>query len=110
METAGEPLECSYKAMDVVMDRMDSGSFPNSLKEVLSQPGQFQWWDERWDIAKSRNAEDRRLAAEKAIKYPWKIGLGVQGPALFFYNPEISTSDPYRKRKVRIKCGNHAFK
>lgn len=86
----------------VVMNRVNSRDFPNSIGEVILQPRQFSSVDDgQFQLEPGKEAYD---AAMKAI-----MGDDPTKGCLFFYNPEISTAQWSFKRETVIVIGGHHF-
>lgn len=45
-EARGEGIEGMRLVADVILNRVDSGNFPNTIKEVIAEPRQFSTYDE----------------------------------------------------------------
>ena len=102
VEARGEPYRGKVAVGAVVMNRVRDPRFPDTIREVIYQPGQFY-------TAGLRNhpvpSADALRAAQAAVR-----GEDPTGGALFFYNPDIARADAWwasRPNKVRI--GNHVF-
>lgn len=73
---------------DVILNRVSSKKFPNSVKNVLSQPGQFSTW--KYYLIK-RNPPSK--STKKAVLTVMNgDDNGVAKGALFFYAPSITRS------------------
>jgi N-acetylmuramoyl-L-alanine amidase len=102
-EAESEPYAGKVAVATVVLNRVDSSQFPNTIKGVIYQSGQFSPVS-NGSINKSASAEDRR-AVEEAIAF-----RGQGSNSLFFYNPAIATSRWLDSRPTTIVIGNHVFK
>jgi N-acetylmuramoyl-L-alanine amidase len=102
-EAESEPYAGKVAVATVVLNRVDSSQFPNTIKGVIYQSGQFSPVS-NGSINKSASAEDRR-AVEEAIAF-----RGQGSGSLFFYNPAIATSRWLDSRPTTIVIGNHVFK
>lgn len=103
-EAQTESSEGKIAVACVVLNRVESPQFPNSIKEVIYAPGQFQ---------PVQNGEINKPADEESIQAV-KAALSnqrqlVQG-ALFFYNPAIATSRWLDSRSTTHVIGQHVFK
>ncbi|WP_040208833.1 cell wall hydrolase [Neobacillus jeddahensis] len=103
-EAETEPYEGKIAVACVVLNRVASKSFPDTIQEVIYERGQFQ---------PVRNGQIDRPADEDSIKAVDEA-LGIQrntvGDSLFFYNPDISTSRWLDTRATTIVIGRHVFK
>ncbi|MFB3167897.1 cell wall hydrolase [Neobacillus sp. 179-C4.2 HS] len=103
-EAQTEPLEGKIAVACVVLNRVESSQFPDTIKEVIYAPGQFQ---------PVQNGQINKPADEESIQAV-KAALSnqrqlVQG-ALFFYNPTIATSRWLDSRATTHVIGQHVFK
>ncbi len=102
-EARGESLEGQIAVGAVVINRVKSEDFPNSLHGVIHQPGQFT------PVARGAlpsTASPRSVeAAKRAL-----AGEDPTHGALFFFNPR-RTSNPsfWETRRVIRTIGNHSF-
>ncbi|WP_240035340.1 cell wall hydrolase [Neobacillus notoginsengisoli] len=101
-EAKGEPFKGKVAVAEVVLNRVESEGFPDTVKEVIYQENQFQPVA-NGEINKPADV-DAREAVDEALSNKKKITN-----ALFFYNPEIATDQWIRTRPIISKIGNHAF-
>jgi N-acetylmuramoyl-L-alanine amidase len=103
-EAQTEPYKGKIAVACVVLNRVDSKKFPDTIKEVIYAPGQFQ---------PVMNGEINKPADEESIKAV-KAALSDQRQlapgALFFYNPDIATSRWLDTRTTTMVIGQHVFK
>ncbi len=103
-EAQTEPYEGKIAVACVVLNRVESKKFPDTIKEVIYAPGQFQ---------PVSNGEINKPADKESIKAV-KAALFEQRQlapgALFFYNPAIATSRWLDSRKTTLVIGQHVFK
>ena len=102
-EARGEPLKGQIAVGAVVINRVKSDKFPNTITEVIYQKGQFS------PIALGTMPkvphESAGEAAERAL-----AGEDPAGGALFFYNPKTTAAPEFWKTRPVIKqIGNHNF-
>jgi N-acetylmuramoyl-L-alanine amidase len=103
-EAQGEPFEGKLAVAAVVVNRVLAEGFPNSIREVIYQPGQFESVaNGRLDLIASPEPEAVE-AVETALR-----GEDPTGGAFFFYNPRKATSRWIRSRPVRCAIGKHLF-
>ena len=100
-EAKGEPYEGKLAVGNVIHNRVKSEQFPNSIKGVIFQKGQFQPVM-NGSIYNKPSEESIRAAMESYHK-------NIVGPALYFYNPELSTDTWITTRKVIKRIGSHVF-
>ncbi|NLM25695.1 MAG: LysM peptidoglycan-binding domain-containing protein [Firmicutes bacterium] len=102
-EARGEPLEGQIAVGAVIINRVKSEKFPNTITEVVYQRGQFTPVER--NLLPNEPQASAWEAAERAL-----AGEDPTGGALFFYNPTISENPEYWKtRPVIKKIGNHNF-
>lgn len=101
-EARGEPYEGQVAVGAVVLNRVASPSFPNSVSGVVYQPGAFSAvTDSNWSAAVTNSAKS---AAQDAIN-----GWDPTGGALYYYNPAKTSNQWIRTRPVVKTIGNHVF-
>jgi N-acetylmuramoyl-L-alanine amidase len=101
-EAQGEPYEGQVAVGAVVMNRVKSPDFPNTIKEVIYQPYQFEPTLNGW-IDKPA-VESAVRAAREAI-----AGSDPTGGALFFFNPAMTNNAFLWSRPYKTTIGNHRF-
>ncbi|MFQ5468373.1 MAG: cell wall hydrolase [Kiloniellaceae bacterium] len=113
-EARGEPDEGKLAVGHVVMNRVASGRFPDTVCEVIRQGGevrryrcQFSWWcDGRSD--KPRSATDWRLSNEVALAVYWGRSEDPTAGALWYHADYVKPA--WRKDfVVGAKIGRHIF-
>ncbi|WP_096199885.1 cell wall hydrolase [Bacillus sp. FJAT-45350] len=103
-EAQTEPFEGKVAVANVVLNRVESDQFPDTVEEVIYQPRQFQ------PVA---NGQVNRPADEESIEAVEAAltGMGeVSEDTLFFYNPDIATSRWLDSRETSNVIGQHVFK
>ncbi|MEH7353956.1 cell wall hydrolase [Neobacillus drentensis] len=103
-EAESEPYQGKIAVACVVLNRVDNPSFPNTIKEVIYEKGQFQPV-QNGQINKPAD-EDSIKAVHEAVKENRNVAAG----SLFFYNPDIATSRWLDSRETTLVIGNHVFK
>lgn len=101
-EARGESFLGQVAVGAVVLNRVQSKEFPDSITEVIHQPGQFSAVDDGQFNLKPN------LSAYRAAKAALN-GLDPTNGALFYYNPDITKSSWSKKRSTKITIGNHVF-
>lgn len=102
-EARGESLEGQIAVAAVVVNRVKSPKFPNTIHDVIYEPGQFTPV-ERNDLP-AKADESSREAARRALQ-----GEDPTGGALFFYNPKTTKNRAFWETRPVIKqIGNHNF-
>ncbi|WP_226669810.1 cell wall hydrolase [Metabacillus litoralis] len=103
-EAQSEPFEGKVAVASVVLNRVESPKFPNTIKEVIYQRGQFQPVA-NGQVNKPADQESIK-AAQAALSDMRHIAKG----SLFFYNPDIATSRWLDSRETTVVIGQHVFK
>ncbi len=86
----------------VILNRVHSPSFPNSIKKVIYQPRQFS------SVADGQfELEPNDLAFTAAIEAI--MGHDPTNGCLYFYNPSIATAAWSFQRRPETTIGNHIF-
>jgi len=101
-EARGEPYTGKVAVAAVVLNRVDSASFPNTIAGVVYQRNAFTAVIDG-QINLTPNDEAYR-AARDALN-----GWDPTGGALYYYNPAIATSSWIYSRKVVTTIGKHRF-
>lgn len=101
-EARGEPYEGMVAVGAVVLNRVKSSKFPNTIAKVIYQSGAFSVVDDG-QINLAPNASALR-AARDAMN-----GWDPSGGALFFYNPVKTKNKWLRSRPVTVSIGTHVF-
>lgn len=102
-EAGNQPYDGKLAVGNVIMNRVKSPQFPNSIKEVIYQSKQFSSVS-NGSINKEPNVES--IQAAKDVINGKKI---LNDDVLFFYEPNIATDSWIRTRKVVTKIGQHVF-
>lgn len=105
-EAGGEPYEGQVAVAAVVLNRVRSYKFPDSVRGVIYQENQFSSVPKLPYIQPS---ESCRRAVVEAIN-----GKDPSNGALYFYNPETSSKEGIRffnsaNLRVTARIGNHVF-
>ncbi|KAA0549855.1 LysM peptidoglycan-binding domain-containing protein [Bacillus sp. BGMRC 2118] len=103
-EAQTEPFEGKVAVAAVVLNRVDSPKFPDTIRGVIYQKRQFQPVS-NGQINRPADEESIR-AVEAALSDMRHIAEG----SLFFYNPKIATSRWLDKRQTVVAIGQHVFK
>lgn len=101
-EARGEPYTGQVAVAAVVLNRVRSSSFPNTIAGVVYQSGAFDCVaDGQINLSPNQSAYN---AARDALN-GWDPSYGC----LFYYNPRTATSKWMLSRTVKLNIGNHAF-
>jgi N-acetylmuramoyl-L-alanine amidase len=101
-EAQGEPYAGKVAVATVVLNRVDSGQFPNTISGVIYQAGQFS--PVASGTIHNTPSADEYKAVDEAVAFRGK-GAG----SLFFYNPAKAKSTYLESRTVTVVIGNHTF-
>ena len=101
-EARGESYTGQVAVGAVVMNRVKSSSFPNTVSGVIYQPYAFTAVsDGQINMTPSSTAYE---AAKAAMN-----GWDPTGGAIYYYNPSTATSAWIYSRKTTVTIGNHVF-
>jgi len=102
-EAGGEPYEGQVAVAAVLLNRVKSPLFPNSIREAVYQPYQFE------PVANGRiNQVPSNSACNAALGAI--AGEDPSGGALFFWNPyKVRKTNWVWTRKITKQIGNHVF-
>ncbi|SFL84614.1 N-acetylmuramoyl-L-alanine amidase [Gracilibacillus orientalis] len=101
-EARGEPFEGQVAVASVILNRVESSTFPNTVSGVIFEPRAFtavsdgQIW-----LTPNDNA---KRAVLDAIN-----GWDPTGEALYYFNPDTATSDWIWSRQQIKRIGKHIF-
>ncbi|NMB21330.1 MAG: LysM peptidoglycan-binding domain-containing protein [Firmicutes bacterium] len=101
-EARGEPYVGQVAVGAVIINRMLSPQFPNTLRGVLFQRNAFQPI-QNGSFYLTPNESARRAALEALA------GKDPTGGALFFFNPRQSTDRFMHSRPTKVTIGSHRF-
>ena len=101
-EARGEPYTGQVAVAAVVLNRVRSSQFPNSISGVAYQPGAFSIVADG-QINLTPNSTAIR-AARDAMN-----GWDPTGGAIYYYNPAKTTNKWIYSRPVLTRIGNHVF-
>lgn len=101
-EARGENFTGQVAVGAVVMNRVKSSSFPNTISGVIYQPYAFT------AVADGQINLSPDATAIKAAKQAMN-GYDPTYGAIYYYNPSIATSTWIFSRKTTITIGNHVF-
>lgn len=101
-EARGESYTGQVAVAAVVLNRVKSSSFPNTISGVIYQPYAFTAVSDG-QINLTPNATALK-AAKDALN-----GWDPTGGAIYYYNPSTATSKWIYSRKVTVTIGRHVF-
>lgn len=101
-EAKGESYAGKVAVATVILNRVDSSLFPNSIKSVIYETGQFT------PVANGKinqaASKDSIRAVDEALAF-----RGQGSGSLYFYNPKKTTNQWLRTKQVTVVIGNHVF-
>ena len=101
-EARGESYVGQVAVGAVVLNRVESASFPDTISGVVYQSGAFSAvTDSNWSVSPSSTS---RKAAQDAIN-GWDPSYGC----LYYYNPAKTSNKWIRTRPVVTTIGSHVF-
>lgn len=101
-EARGEPYKGQVAVAAVVLNRVESSSFPNTISGVIYQ---------RYAFTCVNNGSINNTPDNTAIRAALDAlnGWDPTGGCLYYYNPKTATDDWIRSRTVQTVIGNHSF-
>ncbi|MDW7668048.1 MAG: cell wall hydrolase [Bacillota bacterium] len=106
LEARGESLEGKTAVVRTILNRVESKDFPNSIEEVIYQPGQFQPAKYLGEV----EVEEEYL---EEIEQSIIAALESEGEELYFVNPEYANQSSYNWMSNNLtflyREGNHEF-
>lgn len=103
-EARGEPYEGQVAVAAVILNRVESPSFPNSIAGVIYQPGAFTAVTDGQINVPIDTASSVYRACQEAMN-----GTDPTGGAIYYYNPEKTTNQWIYSRQVVTVIGKHRF-
>lgn len=101
-EARGEPFKGQVAVAAVVLNRVESNDFPNTVRGVVFQPWAFTAvQDGQFYLEPDGTAW--QAAAEAAR------GVDPSGGALYYWNPAKATNTWIWSRPIILRIGNHVF-
>lgn len=101
-EARGEPYKGKVAVAAVVLNRVKSSSFPNTIAGVIYQRGAF---DAVSDGQINMQPDNESIRAARDAMNGWDPSNGC----LYYYNPKTATSRWMLSRPVLLHIGQHAF-
>ncbi|ADU26011.1 spore cortex-lytic enzyme [Ethanoligenens harbinense] len=101
-ESRGEPFVGQVAVGAVILNRVDSPLFPNTIAGVVYQPGAFTCLTD--GQFNQPVAESAFRAAQNAIN-----GWDPSNGSLYYYNPDTAISQWIRSRPILLRIGKHVF-
>jgi N-acetylmuramoyl-L-alanine amidase len=101
-EAKGEPIEGQVAVGAVILNRIKSGKFPDTVSKNVLKPGEFEPVSNGhiW-----RNPVSSAYKAARLAINGWDPTYG----ALYFYNPAKSSSRWIWSRRTITRIGDHVF-
>ncbi|WP_188622985.1 spore cortex-lytic enzyme [Caldalkalibacillus thermarum] len=101
-EARGESFEGQVAVAAVVLNRLKSPKFPNTVKEVIFEPRAFT------AVADGQYYQRPNRDAYRAVYYAIR-GWDPSEGALYYFNPDTATSGWIWSRPQIKRIGNHIF-
>lgn len=102
-EAKGESLNGKIAVAEVVLNRVESSKFPDTLKGVIYQGNQFS------PVSNGAINNVPTSDAKEAVRIAMQ-GTNKTGGALFFYNDSIVSQSWLESKQTTTRIGNHVFK
>jgi N-acetylmuramoyl-L-alanine amidase len=105
-EAKGEPYAGKVAVATVVLNRVASSDFPDTVKEVVYEQagGSHAFTPVQNGTISNTPSNETKQAVAEAI-----ASKGSGQGSLFFYNPKTAKSDWIKTRPVTTVIGNHVF-
>jgi N-acetylmuramoyl-L-alanine amidase len=101
-EARGEPYTGQVAVGAVILNRVKSSKFPNTISGVIYQPGAFTAVS---DGQMNLSPNETSLKAARDALNGWDPTNGC----LYYYNPATATSKWIWSLRVELKIGKHSF-
>ena len=101
-ESRGEPFEGQVAVASVILNRVRDSRFPNTVSQVIYQPGAFT------PVQNGQLYQAPNAAAYNAVDNALK-GWDASGGAIYFFNPDTATSSWIWSRQIVKRIGKHYF-
>ena len=101
-EARGEPYTGQVAVAAVVLNRVESPDFPNTISGVVYQPWAFTCVN---DGQINLSPDQTAINAARDALNGWDPSYG----ALYYYTPKTATNQWIRKLKIPPTIGNHVF-
>lgn len=101
-EARGEPYEGQVAVGAVILNRIESPSFPDTVPGVVYQPGAFSCVN---NGQFSQPVADSCFRAAQDALNGWDPTNG----SIYYYNPVTAQSAWIRQRPILLRIGNHVF-
>lgn len=102
-EARGEDFKGKVAVGSVILNRIKSSQFPDTIRDVILQKGQFS---SLMDGQANYYPGEEELQAARAALLGYDPTLG----SVYFYNPEIATNTAWISRRNFVKrIGGHVF-
>lgn len=101
-EARGESYKGQVAVAAVILNRVHSSEFPDSIEEVIFQPNAFT------AINDGQYQLQPDTTAFKAVKDAF-LGWDPSYGSVYYYNPELATDTWILTRTVTNQIGNHRF-
>lgn len=105
-EARGESFEGQVAVGAVILNRLESPHFPQSIREVI-----YQRNSRVCQFSPVGDGSINLEPGEQSVQAAWQAlqGKDPTGGALFFYNPNLSKDQWIRTLPVMTRIGNHVF-
>ncbi|NMD71714.1 spore cortex-lytic protein [Bacillus sp. DNRA2] len=105
-EAKGEPYEGKVAVAEVVLNRVQSPEFPDTVTGVVTEVV-----GKSYAFSPVQNGEINKPASDEAKQAVCEALTSDDhlNEAVYFYNPEIATDDWIRSREVVTTIGDHTF-
>ncbi|MDA2738411.1 cell wall hydrolase [Bacillus cereus group sp. Bc015] len=106
-EAGIEPFEGKIAVANVILNRVESDQFPDTIEAVIYETGQFE--PVRNGMINREPSEESKEAVRRALTVNRSLGLN----SLYFYDPRFSSEKAknwFDTLETTMTIGNHVFK
>ncbi|GLO65107.1 cell wall hydrolase [Oceanobacillus kimchii] len=103
-EAKGEPYEGKVAVAVVVLNRVDSNQFPDTVSEVIHQDKQFT------PVSNGKINKPAGDSSKEAVEEALHTDRSLVTESLYFYNPKTATSRWLDDKVTTEVIGKHVFK
>ena len=105
-EAGGEPYTGKVAVAKVVLNRVNTNGFPNTIKDVIYEPikNGYAFTPVTDGRINQPATQEARMAVEEAL-----TSKETNSDWLYFYNPQTSTDKWITTRQTVAQIGNHLF-
>ncbi len=102
-EARGEPQKCQVMVAEIVLRRVDSKYYPNTIKDVVLEPNQFTW-------TRNLKLQDFKYITEKDMQVAMEAMVGSYYTTTEMHYARYDIDNYWtRTMTATMQCGKHVF-